>query len=171
MKSQKSQVTSHKLKPEVKKLEGMIDVSGKEETERVAKAQVFIKLKKEIVRRIKEQKILKGDVLEQARAAGILAAKKTPDLIPMCHPLRLSEVSISFEVVEGGIRVASRVSAVERTGVEMEALTACCIAALTIYDMCKMYDRSIEITDLMLIKKRGGKSGAFERAKRKERDG
>lgn len=144
-------------------MNGLVDISNKKESKRVAKAQGFIRLKKEIIRLIKMKKILKGDVLENARLAGILAVKKTPDLIPLCHPLRLSDIKISFEFTRSGIKVISEVQALERTGVEMEALVACAISALTIYDMCKSYDRSIEITDIMLLEKRGGESGVFKR--------
>jgi len=137
----------------------MIDVSSKKETKRVAKSQAVIKLKKEVMDLIKNKKVIKGDVLENARSAGILAAKKTSDLIPLCHPLRITDIKISFSFTDNGIVIISQVSAIERTGVEMEALVACAISALTVYDMCKMYDRSIEITDVMLLEKRGGKSG------------
>lgn len=154
-----------KSRSKIKILEGMVDVSNKKETKRVAKAKAFVRLSQGLIKRIKGKKILKGDVFEQARIAGILAAKKTPDLIPMCHPLRLSEVKISFGFTKKGIEIISQVTAVERTGVEIEALVTCVISALTIYDMCKMYDRSIEIKDVMLLEKRGGKSGTFKRAK------
>jgi len=142
---------------------GMIDVSKKKETERKAKAQAVVRLKKELIDRIKEGRIEKGDVFEQAKVAGILAAKKTPELIPLCHPLRITGIDISFSFIDEGIRVLSEVSGTERTGMEMETLVACAISALTIYDMCKMYDKTIEITDIMLLEKSGGKSGDFRR--------
>jgi len=147
------------------RLEGMVDVTAKQETRRTARAQAFIKMRGAVLARIKEKRIKKGDVLEQARAAGILGAKKTADLIPLCHPLRITDAKLSYEFAEGGIRIISEVSATERTGVEMEALTACGVSALTIYDMCKMYDRSMEITDIFLLEKRGGKSGAYRKEK------
>ncbi len=141
----------------------MIDVSKKKETERRAKAQAIVKLNEELIERIKEGKIEKGNIFEQARVAGILAAKKTPELIPLCHPLRITGIDISLSFVDGGIRVLSEVSGKERTGMEMEALVACAVSGLTIYDMCKMYDKTIEITDIMLLEKSGGKSGDFRR--------
>ncbi|MDI6751902.1 MAG: cyclic pyranopterin monophosphate synthase MoaC [bacterium] len=142
---------------------GMINVSKKKETERRAKAQAVIKLKEELIKRIKENRIEKGDILEQARVAGILAAKKTPELIPLCHPLRITGIDISFSFIDGGIRVLSEVFGTERTGMEMEALVACAVSGLTIYDMCKMYDKTIEITDILLLEKSGGKSGDYRR--------
>ena len=145
------------------RLNGMVDVSEKEVTRRTAKAQAVVKLKKGVLNLIKSQQILKGDVLEQAKVAGIMASKKTSDIIPLCHPLQISDIKISFFFLNYGIRIISRVKAMERTGVEMEALTACAVAALTIYDMCKMYDKSMEITDIMLLEKKGGKSGTFRR--------
>lgn len=144
-------------------MSGMIDVSGKKETKRTAKAQVTVMLKEEIIKRIKEGKIEKGDIYEQAKVAGIMAAKRTHELIPLCHPLRIEHIDISFELLKDGLRITSTVSAKEKTGVEMEALLACSIAALTIYDMCKMYEKSIEITDLFLIEKHGGKGGDYKR--------
>ncbi|MFH1867986.1 MAG: cyclic pyranopterin monophosphate synthase MoaC [Candidatus Omnitrophota bacterium] len=146
-----------------KRTGGMIDVSLKKENKRIAKAQATVKLKKEVLDIIKNNKAFKGDVLECARIAAISASKKTSDLIPLCHPLRITEVKISFVFIKDGIRIRSLVSAIERTGVEMEAMVACSVCALTIYDMCKMYDRSIEITDIMLIEKQGGKNGIYKR--------
>ena len=141
----------------------MIDVSKKKETERRAKAQAVVKLKEELINRIKEGRIEKCNILEQARVAGILAAKKTPELIPLCHPIRIAGIDISFSFIDGGIRVISEVFGTERTGMEMEALVACAVSGLTIYDMCKMYDKSIEITDILLLEKSGGKSGDYRR--------
>ena len=141
----------------------MIDVSGKALTDRRAKASAFIKINKAIIKRIRNKKIQKGDVLEQARVAGIMAAKKTPDIIPLCHPLRLNSVTVSFRILSDGINVVSEVRAFERTGVEMEALTACSAACLTIYDMCKMYDKGMEIRKIALLEKSGGKSGRWQR--------
>jgi len=145
------------------KLNGMVDVSEKEVTRRTARAQAVVKLKKGVLNLIKSQQILKGDVLEQAKVAGIMASKRTSDIIPLCPPLQISDVKISFTFLSYGIRIISQVKAMERTGVEMEALPACAVAALTIYDMCKMYDKSMEITDIMLLEKKGGKSGTFRR--------
>lgn len=146
-----------------KRLNGMIDVSDKNITLRRAKAQAVVKMKPQIIELIKEKKTLKGDVLEQAKVAGIMAAKKTSGLIPLCHPLSISDVKISFVLSKKRIKITSDVTARERTGVEMEALIATTLAALTIYDMCKMYDRAIEITDILLLEKTGGKSGVFRR--------
>jgi len=144
-------------------LNGMVDVSDKDITLRRAKAQAVVKLKPQIIELIKKKKILKGDVLEQAKVAGIFAAKKTSNLIPLCHPLSISNVKISFVLSSKEIKITSDVTARERTGVEMEALIATTLAALTIYDMCKMYDRAIEITEILLLEKTGGKSGVFRR--------
>jgi len=146
-----------------KRLEGMVDVSEKEETKRIAVAQAEVKLNKKIIDLIKAKKILKGDVFENARVAGVMAAKKTPELIPLCHPLRISDVKISFAVVNNSVKITSSVSALERTGVEMEALAAAVVSALTVYDMCKYIDKGISICEVKLIKKSGGKSGVYER--------
>lgn len=151
-----------------KRLNGMIDVSDKNITLRRAKAQAVVKMKPQIIELIKKKKILKGDVLEQAKVAGIMAAKKTSNLIPLCHPLSISDIKLSFTLGSREIKITSRVSARERTGVEMEALIAATLAALTIYDMCKMYDRAIEITDILLLEKTGGKNGVFRRKSGKD---
>jgi len=139
----------------------MVDVGDKEATKREAIARGYLSLKKETVQAIKERKIPKGDVLSVANVAGILAAKKTASLIPMCHPLRITSVKIDFELKEDTIIINSKVSAIDRTGVEMEALTAVALSALTIYDMCKGVDREISISRIELIEKKGGKSGHF----------
>jgi len=144
-------------------MSGMVDVGGKKVTKRRAKAQVIVRVKEKIIKLIKEEKIAKGDVLEQAKVAGIMAAKRTAELIPLCHPLRIEQVTIFLKLGKDEVKITSTVSAREKTGVEMEALTACAVAALTVYDMCKMYDRSIEITDLCLVEKRGGKSGIYRK--------
>ena len=149
------------------RIEGMVDVSQKKETRRIARAHAFITLNEKTLRLIREKKVKKGDVLEQARVAGIMAAKKTPELIPLCHPLRITDVKVHFEFAENGIRILAEVSATERTGVEMEALTACTLSALVIYDMCKMYDTSMEITDIFLLEKHGGRSGTYRRKEKK----
>ena len=139
----------------------MVDVGDKKITKREAIAKGYLSLKKETVKAIKEGKIPKGDVLSVANVAGILAAKKTFSLIPMCHPLRITNVKIDFELKEDTIIINSKVSAIDRTGVEMEALTAVALAALTIYDMCKGVDREISISNIELVEKKGGKSGHF----------
>lgn len=139
----------------------MVDVSAKNTTQRTARAHAFVKLKPRVLRALPENP--KGDPLEVARIAGILAAKKTAELIPMCHPLPLSHVDVQFKVEKAGIRIHSTASIAAQTGVEMEALTAAAVAALTIYDMTKALDKGIEIQDLYLIEKTGGKSGDWRR--------
>lgn len=143
----------------------MVDVSEKPVTEREAVAQGVISMKKATLRMIKDRGIAKGDVLGVARVAGILAAKKTAELIPMCHPLNIASVSVDFDIdtKNSRIHIASRVRITGQTGVEMEALTAVSAAALTIYDMCKSADREMIISDIMLVEKKGGKSGVFRR--------
>lgn len=143
----------------------MVDVSGKRVTLREAAAQGSVGMKKETLQLIADGKIAKGDVLATARIAGIMAAKKTPELIPLCHPLAISSVAIDFEVDEEESRIAilSRVRVTGQTGVEMEALTAVAAAALTVYDMCKAVDRGMVISDILLVEKKGGKSGHFKR--------
>ena len=143
----------------------MVDVSGKATTVRGAVAQGTVLMKKETFSLIKDCKIEKGDVLGVARIAGIMAAKKTPELIPMCHPLNLSSASIdfTFNSKNHSIVIEARIGSTGQTGVEMEALTAVSAAALTIYDMCKAVDKGMVITDIMLLEKRGGKSGTFIR--------
>jgi cyclic pyranopterin phosphate synthase len=142
----------------------MVDVGGKPVTERVAIAEAFVSLKPETLRQIENKQLSKGDVFEVARLAGIMAAKKTADLIPLCHPLGLDSVTIDFETFsEGKIRIIATAKIHARTGVEMEALTAASIAALTIYDMCKSIDRGMSIGPIQLVEKRGGKSGTFLR--------
>ena len=143
----------------------MVDVSGKEPTLRVATAGATVEMKPETVETILEGKAAKGDVLAVARIAGIAAAKKTPDLIPLSHPLALQAVSVEFDPdpATGSIRVKASVKAFDRTGVEMEAMTAASVAALTIYDMCKGIDRGITIREVALLHKEGGKSGTYRR--------
>ncbi|MCD6472310.1 cyclic pyranopterin monophosphate synthase MoaC [Candidatus Aerophobetes bacterium] len=149
----------------------MVDVGDKKITKREAIARGYLSLKKETVKAIKEGKMPKGDVLSVANVAGILAAKKTSSLIPMCHPLRITNVKIDFELKEDTIIINSKVSAIDRTGVEMEALTAVALAALTIYDMCKGVDREISISNIELVEKKGGKSGHFiKKQKQKKQD-
>ena len=145
------------------KKSGMVDIGGKKETRRVAVAEVFVRLPVDIMGRIKKNDIPKGDVLETARVAGIMAAKKTSELIPLCHNIAVDSVDIEFLFRRDGLLIRSRVKAIAKTGVEMEAMASCAIAALTIYDMCKMFSRAIQITDLCLIEKRGGKGGVYRR--------
>ena len=140
----------------------MVDVSGKEATERLAVARARVAMKPETLRLILDKKVAKGDVFEVARIAGILAAKRTGELIPLCHPLNLTSVKIDFS--NNGVdtvEIRSETKIIAPTGVEMEALVAASVAALTIYDMCKAVDRGMVISDVHLVKKAGGKSGEF----------
>ncbi len=141
----------------------MVEVSEKDDTKRIAVATGIIKMKKETVNLIKEGLIKKGDVLSVAQVGGIMGAKKTSDLIPMCHNIFLTGADIRFNILEDGIEIESEVKTVGKTGVEMEALTAVSLAALTIYDMCKAVDKDMTISDIKLIKKTGGKSGEYIR--------
>lgn len=145
----------------------MVDVSQKDITAREAIARGVVKMKPQTLSLIKKGGLAKGDVLAVAQVAGIMGAKKTPDLIPMCHPLQITGVNFSFELneKESAIVIEAAVKTNDRTGVEMEALTAVCIAALTVYDMCKAVDKEITITDVYLVKKTGGKSGTFLRSR------
>ncbi len=141
----------------------MFFTDNKIETVRTAVAESVITMKPETFRRVKDKSTPKGDVLELARTAGVLAAKKTPELIPYCHSLPLDGVKVDFEFLENGIRIEALVKTIGKTGVEMEALTAVSVAALTIYDMCKPIDKEMEIRSTRLIKKSGGKSDYVER--------
>ncbi len=147
----------------------MVDVTDKKATLRVAVAQGVVTMKKTTFEKIQNQTIKKGNVLETARISGIMAAKKTSELIPMCHPLNITHVKVDFfpDNATNSIRIEASVRTVDQTGVEMEALTAVSVAALTIYDMCKSYDREMTISDIYLLEKSGGKSGTFVRAKQK----
>ena len=144
----------------------MVDVTAKDETVRVAKAACSVLMSPDTVAAISDARIKKGDVLSIAQLAGIMGAKKTADLIPLCHPLPLtsSQVEIVINVERNGIDIVSTCKITGRTGVEMEALTAVSVAALTVYDMCKAIDRAIRITDIRLIRKSGGKSGTYDAA-------
>lgn len=135
----------------------MVDVSDKAETKRTAAASAFVRLSPETLAVLRSRSNPKGDPLEIARIAGIMAAKKTSELIPLCHQIALSKVNIDAEITDSGIRLASEAITTSQTGVEMEALTAVTVAALTIYDMCKAVQRDIEITDVRLESKTGGK--------------
>lgn len=139
----------------------MVDVSEKEVTERTATAEGFVSMSREVIKALPDNK--KGNPLEVARIAGISAAKKTSDLIPLCHQLPLTHVSIEFRVEKSGIAITATAATAARTGVEMEALTAVSVAALTIYDMTKALDKSMEIQHVHLVEKTGGKSGAYRR--------
>jgi cyclic pyranopterin phosphate synthase len=143
----------------------MVDVTSKKATLRTATAQGVVIMQSDTLKKILEQTVKKGNVLETARIAGIMAAKKTSDLIPMCHPLSLTHISVDFfpETDANAIRIEATVRLIGQTGVEMEALTAITVAALTIYDMCKSYDRAMEIADIHLLEKSGGKSGHYIR--------
>jgi cyclic pyranopterin phosphate synthase len=143
----------------------MVDVSAKSPTVRVAVARGSVSMKEATLQLIRDERISKGDVLGVARIAGIMAAKKTPSIIPLCHPLDITSAEVDFKYGGRGgvIHIESRVRTTGRTGVEMEALTAVAAAALTIYDMCKAVDREMVISDILLVEKRGGKSGAFKR--------
>jgi len=142
----------------------MVDVSAKGETARDATAKGSVLMEAETLDLIAENGIAKGDVLATARIAGIMAAKRTADLIPLCHPLPLSSVAVELTLDRdrGAVDIAATVAVTGRTGVEMEALTAVSVAALTVYDMCKAVDRGIRLTDIRLTRKAGGKSGTFE---------
>ena len=139
----------------------MVDVSTKQPTVRQAEASAFVAMSPEVLKALPKNP--KGDPLEVARIAGIMAAKRTADLIPMCHPLPLSRVDVTMRPCENGIEVLSFVSTTAVTGVEMEALVAASVAALTIYDMCKALDKGIEIREVVLQRKSGGKSGDYAR--------
>jgi cyclic pyranopterin phosphate synthase len=140
----------------------MVDVSAKPATRREAEASAFVVLPEAVLAALPQNP--KGNPLEIARFAGIQAAKRTADLIPMCHPLPLSFIDVSAAVVSGGIEIHSTAATVAATGVEMEALTAAAVAALTIYDMCKALDKSITIREIVLVRKSGGKSGEYIRS-------
>jgi cyclic pyranopterin phosphate synthase len=141
----------------------MVDVGEKAETHRKAVASGRISMEADTLARIMDEKVKKGNVLEAARIAGVMAAKKTSDLIPMCHPLNITHarVDFSFDAKAHAVDIEAEVSLTGRTGVEMEALTAVSVAALTIYDMCKSYDKAMRISDIRLKFKSGGKSGIF----------
>ena len=142
----------------------MVDVGGKADSRRVAVASGRVDMSPTALAAIRDGEAPKGDVLAAARIAGIMAAKKTADLIPLCHPLALDAVTLDFTFETGGIRATATASLTGKTGVEMEALTAVSVALLTIYDMAKALDKSMVIGDICLIEKRGGKSGDWQRA-------
>ena len=142
----------------------MVDVSGKDETERVATAVGSVIMAKATLEQIMSGGVKKGDVLSVARLAGIMGAKRTPDLIPLCHPLSLSSVSVELtcDPTRNAVDITATAKITGRTGVEMEALTAVAVAGLTVYDMCKSADRAMRLTEIKLMHKSGGKSGTFE---------
>jgi cyclic pyranopterin phosphate synthase len=144
----------------------MVDVTKKEVSDRMALAQAVVSMNPETFEKIISLKVKKGNVLETARIAGVMAAKKTAELIPMCHPLNITHVSVDFypDPDQQAIRLESQVRIFGQTGVEMEALTAVTVAALTIYDMCKSHDRAMSISEIYLLEKAGGKSGHFVRS-------
>jgi cyclic pyranopterin phosphate synthase len=139
----------------------MVDVSSKSETKRTARAHAFVRMAPEVLARLPENP--KGNPLEIARIAGIAAAKKTSELIPLCHPLMLSHADVEVKVETNGVRIFASAATTAQTGVEMEALTAAAVAALTVYDMTKALDKSISIEELYLVEKTGGKSGDYRR--------
>lgn len=141
----------------------MVDVSAKSTTKRTATASAFVAMSSEVIDALPQNP--KGDPLEVARVAGIMAAKRTSDLIPMCHPLPLSHIDVAIAVCENGVAITSEVTTTATTGVEMEALVAASVAALTVYDMCKALDKGIEIRQVVLEKKSGGKSGDYVRGR------
>jgi len=144
----------------------MVDVSTKSPTKRAAEASAFVLLKPEVLRALPNNP--KGNPLEVARLAGVMAAKRTAELIPMCHPLPLSHVDVTMRLCENGVAITSQVRTTAVTGVEIEALTAVSVAALTVYDMCKALDKGIEIRSIALERKTGGKSGDYVRARKKK---
>jgi cyclic pyranopterin phosphate synthase len=145
----------------------MVDVSGKSPGKREAEASAFVAMKPAVLAALPKNP--KGDPLEVARIAGIMAAKRTAELIPMCHPLPLARVDVEMRVCENGVAIVSRVATTAQTGVEMEALVAVTVAALTVYDMTKGMDKGIEIREIVLERKTGGKSGDYRRARRPEK--
>jgi cyclic pyranopterin phosphate synthase len=137
----------------------MVDVSAKAETMRAARAEAFVEMSADTVRLLREKQMPKGDPFEVARIAGIQAGKKTSDLIPLCHPLPLTHLDVSIEVIDSGARIESVARTKAETGVEMEAMTAAAVAALTLYDMCKAVEKGITLGPIRLLEKSGGKSG------------
>jgi cyclic pyranopterin phosphate synthase len=141
----------------------MVDISGKAASRREAEASAFVAIKPEVLAALPQNP--KGDPLEVARIAGIMAAKRTAELIPMCHPLPLAVVDVDLRLCENGVAITSKVATTAETGVEMEALVAASVSALTVYDMCKGADKSIAIREIVLERKSGGKSGEYRRTK------
>jgi cyclic pyranopterin monophosphate synthase len=146
----------------------MVDVSAKLVTTRTAVAHAFVRMGPKVLRAVRGLKNPKGNPLEVARIAGIAAAKRTAEWIPLCHPLPLTHIDVTPRLCKDGVEIRSTVTAIAQTGVEMEALVAVSCAALTVYDMCKALDKGIEISDVYLLQKTGGKSGDFVRASREK---
>ena len=151
------------MSKQIKKNVKMIDVGSKKTTKRVAVAEAFINLNDITKEKIYKNKIIKGDVISVAKTAGILAAKKTSDIIPLCHQISLNSVEIEIINKSNGLQILSKCNSSSKTGVEMEALLSVSVTALTIYDMCKSLDKSIEVTKIRLLSKKGGKSGSYKR--------
>jgi cyclic pyranopterin phosphate synthase len=147
----------------------MVDVGAKPVTERKASASGLVRMSPTTVAAIRERRTPKGDPLETARLAGIMAAKRTADLIPLCHPLTLSHIDVQLEVTNEGVAIVSTVTTTAQTGVEMEALTAAAVAALTVYDMCKAIDKEMVLTEIRLESKTGGRSGDYVRERNSAR--
>jgi cyclic pyranopterin phosphate synthase len=147
----------------------MVDVTSKPATSRTAVAHAFVRMQPATVKALRRLKSPKGNPLEIARIAGITAAKRTAELIPLCHPIALTHVDVSAKLCQNGIEITTEATATGPTGVEMEALVAASVAALTIYDMCKALERGMEITDLYLVKKSGGRSGIYQRPRKRAR--
>jgi cyclic pyranopterin phosphate synthase len=147
----------------------MVDVGAKPPTERVAVARARLRMSKATRARVASGQVEKGDVLAAARLAGVLAAKKTPDLIPLCHPISLSAVEMEVRLTRSGVEAVATVRTVDRTGVEMEALTAATAACLTVYDMLKRYERGMVVERVELLEKRGGRSGSWRAAPSRSR--
>jgi cyclic pyranopterin monophosphate synthase len=145
----------------------MVDVTAKPATARTALAHAMVRMKRETVNHIRRLKSPKGNPLEVARIAGIAAAKRTAELIPLCHPIALTHVNVNAKLCQNGIEITSEATATGPTGVEMEALVAAGVAALTIYDMCKALERGMEIGEVYLVKKSGGRSGVYERPRKR----
>jgi len=141
----------------------MVDVGGKAETRRTAIAECFVRMAPDTVKAIREATLAKGDALAVARVAGILAAKRTPELIPLCHPLPITSVGVEFEVGEAGVRIEATARVTGQTGVEMEALTAAAVAGLTLIDMVKGVEKGVSLESVRLLSKTGGKSGEWRR--------
>ena len=143
----------------------MVDVSSKAVTQRMATARGFVRMSAPVLRALRQQKVPKGNPLEIARIAGIAAAKRTAEWIPLCHPLPLTHIDVTARLCKNGVELTSRVTTTAQTGVEMEALVGVSAAALTVYDMCKALDKGMEISGIVLVEKIGGKSGHYLRRK------
>jgi len=143
----------------------MVDVTAKPQTQRTARAEAMVEMSSSTVALLRDNGLQKGNALETARIAGIQAAKKTSELIPLCHPLPLTHVDVSIEILANGARIETTATTKAETGVEMEALTAASVAALTLYDMCKAVEKGITISGIRLVEKTGGKSGRWVRSK------